>query len=460
MKKFYLTFCLLYATVFGFSNDTLKVLNYIDFITQVMENHPYAKSASIVKSIGQSNITMARGGFDPKITGDLNQKYFDNQQYYSHLNGALKIPTWFGVTAETGYVLNEGTLLNPELKVPTNGLWYAGLKIELGKGLLIDQRRAELKKAKNYRSSTTLERNIMLNKLKRDASVAYWKWQQAYLELQVYRLAFENSSQRLAAIKQSVNFGDRPTIDTLEASIKVQNWNLSLMKVENYYNNAQLNLEMYLWSKGLIPLEINNAIPENTSINETIFQESTLDSLITNHPVLKINSIEAEQKRIDLGLKKEALKPKLTLKYNALSKPINDNPLASYAIENYNWGVKFSYPILSRKERGGVQMAKLKLKDQELKNELKAAQLKYKVNSSLNNYYTTLSQLTISNSLASGSEKLYEAEKTLFGLGESSVFLINSRENSWLKSRIELIRLKNECNSLRSELIYQLMIND
>jgi outer membrane protein TolC len=173
-----------------------------------------------------------------------------------------------------------------------------------------------------------------------------------------------------------------------------------------------------------------------------------------------MNSIETEQKRIDLRLKKENLKPKLTLKYNALSKPINDNPLASYAIENYNWGVQFSYPILSRKERGGVQMAKLKLKDQQLKNELKAAQLKYKVNSSLNNYYTTLSQLTISNSLASESEKLYEAEKTLFGLGESSVFLINSRENSWLKSRIELIRLKKECNSLRSELIYQLMIND
>ncbi|MFT6747608.1 MAG: outer membrane protein TolC, partial [Glaciecola sp.] len=353
MKKFYLTFYLLCATIFGFSNDTLKVLNYSDFITQVMENHPHAKSASIVKSIGQSNVTMARGGFDPKITGDLNQKYFDNQQYYSHLNGALKIPTWFGVTAETGYVLNEGTLLNPELKVPTNGLWYAGLKIELGKGLLIDQRRAELKKAKNYRSSTTLERNIMLNKLKRDASVAYWKWQQAYLELQVYRLAFENSSQRLAAIKESVNFGDRAAIDTLEASIKVQNWNLSLLKVENYYNNAQLNLEMYLWSKGLIPLEINNAIPEKTAINETTFQESMLDSLITNHPVLKINSIEAEQKRIDLRFKKEALKPKLTLKYNALSKPINDNPLASYAIENYNWGVQFSYPILSRKERGG-----------------------------------------------------------------------------------------------------------
>jgi len=458
MKTLYLTVYLLCSVAIGFSNDTTKVLNYSDFIAQVMENHPYVQSAWIVEELGQSNVTKARGGFDPKLSGDLNQKYFDNQQYYSHLNGALKIPTWFGITAETGYTLNEGALLNPELKVPSAGLWYAGLKIELGQGLLIDKRRAELKKAKNYRSSSILERNIMLNKLKRDASVAYWKWQQAFLELQVYQLAVVNSSERLTAIKQSVNFGDRPIIDTVEASIKVQNWDISLLKVKNYYNNAELNLEMYLWSKGLIPLEVDNAVPESKISINMALQDSQVDSLITNHPILQINNIETDQKRIDLRLKKEALKPKLTLKYNALSEPINDNPLASYAMENYNWGVKFSYPILSRKERGGVQMAKLKLKDQELKNELKATQLKYKINSSVNNYYRALNQLTISRSLAEGSEKLYEAEKTLFELGESSVFLINSRENSWLKSRIELIRLKNECNSLRSELVYQLMI--
>ena len=124
-----ITFLLVFLGVAssGFANDSLKVFKYDSFIQQVMVNHPYAQNASIVQEFGKSNLTKARGGFDPKVVGDLTQKYYDDKQYYSRLNGALKIPSWFGLTAETGYVMNEGFYLNPDMKAPSNGLWYAGL---------------------------------------------------------------------------------------------------------------------------------------------------------------------------------------------------------------------------------------------------------------------------------------------------------------------------------------------
>ncbi len=456
-----ITFLLVFLGVAssGFANDSLKVFKYDSFIQQVMVNHPYAQNASIVQEFGKSNLTKARGGFDPKVVGDLTQKYYDDKQYYSRLNGALKIPSWFGLTAETGYVMNEGFYLNPDMKAPSNGLWYAGLKLEVGKGLLIDKRRATLKKAHLFKSSTELQRVVMLNDLKRNASIAYWKWQQAYQELSVYELAYENANQRLSAVKDAVVFGEKPSVDTVEASIVVQKWELSLLKVENYYKNAELNLENYLWSDGFVPLEISNAIPENIISNIVTFQDVQLDSLITNHPSLKINDLKIKEKRVDLRMKREQLKPQLTLKYNALSQPVNDNPFPNYSIENYNWGIDFSYPIFTRKERGGVQLAKLKLQDQERKNDLKLAQVKYKVKSSVNNYYRVLKQLAISEQLALNTEALYSAEKSLFKMGESSVFLMNYRENTWLKSRIELIKFQNESNTLKSNLLFDLMIN-
>jgi len=62
------------------------------------------------------------------------------------------------------------------------------------------------------------------------------------------------------------------------------------------------------------------------------------------------------------------LKAKLDLKYNALSEPIDGNPLTDYSINNCNWGASFVYPIFVRKARGVMKLADIKL--QELENAL------------------------------------------------------------------------------------------
>lgn len=457
-----LTFILLslLIPILGISQDTLNVLNYDEFLEIVTKNHPYAYRSNLLTSMGKASVTQSRGAFDPKLFGSMDQKYFDKKQYYSHLNSGLKIPTWFGLSAETGYSQNEGIYLNPEQRLPSSGLWYAGLRLELGNGLIIDQRRAEFEKAKIYETSTDLERTILLNELKRNASIAYWKWQQAYEELNIYELAYTNAYQRLQAIKGSVLFGDRPHIDTTEASITLENWNLQLSAAKTKYMNAELNLEIYLWSDGLTPLEIEQAIPEKQNSNLKKLQTVQLDSLVINHPYMQINELETKEKQIDLQLKREQLKPQLTLKYNALSEPINETPFVNYNSDNYNWGATFSYPILSRKERGSVQLSKLKLQDQQLKNKLSLTEKNYKIIESINNYHLAIDQLKIYNQLAEKSQIMYTAEKSLFEFGESSVFMINSRESSWLKNQIELIKMGAQSKILRNELLFQLMIED
>lgn len=458
MKPFTFILVILFFQIQGIAQDSLSVFKYDNFINLVMKNHPYSYRANLLKSMGESTVTQSRGSFDPKIFGNMDQKYFENKQYYSHTAGGLIIPTWFGLSMETGYTMNDGIYLNPEQRIPNSGLWYAGIRLELGNGLIIDQRRAEFEKAKIYEVSTELEKRIILNRLKRDASVAYWKWNQAYRELKMYQMAFTNANQRLKAIKDAAFFGDRPFIDTVETAITVQNWSLQLSKAKTYFENAELYLEVYLWSDGFTPLEIENAIPDVKSVGTKSLPILPVDSMITNHPYLQINDLLIQQNRIDLQLKKEQLKPKLTLKYNAISEPVNDNPMANYSSSNYSWGTSFSYPILSRKERGGVQLANLKLQDQEFKNKLSAAELSYKINSTSNNYRFALEQLEISKRLVTNNQIMYEAERSLFNLGESSVFMINSRESAWLKAQIENIWMENESYILKSELLFQLMI--
>ncbi len=440
-----------------FGQDTLRTLKYETFIAQVMTQHPTVFIGDNITQSGDALVMNARGEFDPKLFGDINQKYFKDAQYYSNTNGGIKIPTWFGVSAEAGYLLSNGVYLNPENRTPDAGLWYAGLRLELGQGLIIDKRRAELKKAKLVRQGTSLEQRILLNELKRDASIAYWKWTQAYNEVQIYTEALENARVRFEGIKRAAKFGDRPYIDTVEAILIVNNRKIALSAANVKYQNAELELEIYLWEKGFIPLELEGVIPSTTDEENFVPLQTQLDSVIVNHPYQQLNELKIQQNKIDLKLKREQLKPKLTLKYNALSEPVGNNPLAAYSMANYAWGASIAYPILSRKERGDLKLAKLKLENQELMNATVEVEINYKIRAALNKYAQAIEQFSILEELVENNRMLYSAELKLFNLGESSVFMVNSRENKLLKAQIEFVKTRNNVHILKNELTYVMM---
>ena len=124
------------------------------FFSIVIKNHPLAQKANLKPRYGSFTLLKSKGGFDPKLSNEIDQKYFNSAQYYSYLNAGLKVPTWFGVELKTGLEMNDGVYLSKEHNTPQNGLVYAGLSINLGQGLFIDQRRAELFKAKIFQNSS------------------------------------------------------------------------------------------------------------------------------------------------------------------------------------------------------------------------------------------------------------------------------------------------------------------
>ena len=151
----------------------LNVFTYNEYLELVKNNHPVAKQAGIQLEKGEAEVQTARGGFDPKVGAEINQKYFDGKQYYDISTSSLKIPTWFGIELESGYEQNQGVFLNPENTVPNAGLWYAGIKVPIGQGMFIDKRRAALRKAQIYQESTFAEKQALLNDLLYDAGKYY-----------------------------------------------------------------------------------------------------------------------------------------------------------------------------------------------------------------------------------------------------------------------------------------------
>jgi outer membrane protein TolC len=242
-----------------FAQDSLPAsFTHEAFIDIVRNHHPMARAAQLKGQEGEFLIQSAKGGFDPKLSGNMQQKYFDGTNYYSYIHGGLKIPTWYGVTLQAGYDANTGARLNPEAYTSDAGLWNAGISVQLGNGLLIDQRRADLRQAEIYANSTELEQKLMLNQLELDASMAYYDWFKAYNYFRVFETAVENASLRLDNIRQAALFGDKASIDTLKALIFLQERQLNLERTRLNLQNKQAQLEIFLWQDGSIPLEFQS----------------------------------------------------------------------------------------------------------------------------------------------------------------------------------------------------------
>ena len=442
-----------YLLVFGFilkapvvKGQDSTLLTFDEFITIVKENHPMSYISELKGNEGEFLIWQAKGGFDPKLGGDLNQKYFDDKNYYSHLHAGLKIPTWFGITAQVSYDENSGVYLNPRDYTSNTGLWSAGLSIELGNGLVIDERRAELRQAKIYANSTQLEQDLMLNQLIFDASVAYYDWFKAYSNFVVYEEAVVNASDRLANIRELSEYGDKPYIDTLKALIFLQERQLSLEQTRLELTNKRALLEIFLWQDGFIPLELDSTLtPElfedfSTSTPPLITQE-VIDTISMNHPEFLISQNKVEISKIDYRLSREQLKPNVQVKYNALSTNGNQTPFADYSLSNYNWGVTLSYPIFTRKQRAKVRLTGLKLEAQETQLELKNAELAYKIQSSFNIWSSTINQYEIYRKSIQNYTDLLASEITLFEIGEGSMFLVNLRDQELIDAKLKLIKI-------------------
>ena len=443
--KFFLAILLTSIVVIGQNNDTI-VLNFDEYISRVKKHHPIAKQADLQILKGRANVINSQGGFDPKLFTDISQKYFDKKQYYSIINSGLKVPTWFGIELEAGYEQNHGFFLNPESNNPPAGLWRAGISVPIGRDLFIDERRAALKQAKIYQQSTEAERELLINELLYESGKAYWEWFRAYHTMKVFENALGITQERFNAVKQAALLGDKPSIDTLQASIQMQNRKLALQQAKLDFTNATALLSVYLWDSGTVPLEVNtNTIPIAKKLvfesmeNENLTNQ--LDTLINNHPAMQQYRYKIQQLEIDKRLQLEQLKPQLDLKYNALNEPVNNDVIANYSPNNYKWGLQFGFPIFLRKERGKLKLTTIKIQETQLDMNTKNASMVYKARSSLNTWNTTLEQVKLYKKTVKDYKQLLAGEKRLFDKGESSLFLVNYRESSYLNAEAKLIEL-------------------
>jgi outer membrane protein TolC len=460
MKSIQLLFLLVTCISFA-QTTTSNELTFNEYLGYVKKFHPMVKSANLEVTSAQANLMMARGGFDPKIEVDFDKKQFKDKQYYSILNSSFKIPTWYGIEVKAGFDNSEGIYINPENTLPNKGLTSLGISVPLGQGLLINQRMADVRKAKIQIKLSQAERKLQATQVLYDASVAYFNWKRNYSEVQLYQNYLNNATTRYKGIQSLITNGDKPAIDSVEAGINVRNRELSLEDSKLKLIKAKLELSNFLWLENNIPMELQDAIiPEDKlelTIQETLKTNELLqeNQSIENHP--KINSLQSKIDilNVERKLKANSLLPKIDVGYHYLSEP---NYWNSTNFNNYKIGMNVYFPLFLRKERGSLKLAEFKIQNTQYDLNIQRMQLTNKINAQQNEIKSLERQRKLIQKLVDDYNVMLSSEERLFSFGESSMFLINSRENNLVSSQLSKIALENRYLTSNAEL-FRIMAN-
>lgn len=464
MKYLVTVLCICFGA-YGFAQteELSNVLRFDEYLGYVKKFHPIVKQAELVIDESQAKLMKSRGAFDPKLEVDYDRKKFKNTEYFDRLNGMFKIPTWYGVELKATFEENSGDFLNPQAFVPEDGLYSAGVSVPLGQGLLINNRMAALKQAKLFREQAKADRDIFVNQILYEAALVYFKWLQAYNELQLFENFLINAQQRYQGVLKGVEVGENAEIDATEARIAVNNRKLSLEQSRVKLIKTALELSNFLWLENNVPVELQpNVVPDvdTEPIVDATFNISQLQSeetIIETHPKMVSLDYKLQSLEVDTRLKANKLLPKIDVEYNFITE--TPEIARTFNTSEYKGGLNISFPLFLRKERGDLKLARIKQSDTEFEIDATRVNLQNKINALKQELesYTTQNEITLE--MVSDYQRMLQAEERKFQLGESSLFLVNSRESKLIDGQLKAIEIQNKFFNTKAKLFNSLAVN-
>ena len=451
IKQYIFVFISVFAIVAN-AQDTSNTLNAEQVLQLVRKFHPIAKQAIINIEKSKADILQAKASFDPILSNYIAQKTFDATNYYTYTAPEIRIPTWYGIEVSAGLENLSGKYFDPsETRGQTN---YVGVSVPLAKNLVIDKRRAFLKQSKIFNTMAVVEQRAIINDLLLDAIETYWNWVREYQTYLVVKNNVEVNIKRYDLVKRAYKNGERPAIDTIEALAQLQSFQYQQNMKQLAYQNAALAMSAFLWKENDEPYYLPSMVtPQLGWENETNISKFSLaltDLLQVaqeNHPDLLLYNFKLQVLAIDKKLKFQELLPKVDFRYNQLGKGYDllkssvQSPLFQ---NNFQYGLKFEMPLRISQGRSDYAKAKLKIKDTKLSQNQKILSVQVKVKSYFNEFETLKNQVALQSNSYANYQQLVKAEEAKFINGESSLFIINSRENKALEAQEKLIEIKTK----------------
>lgn len=438
-SKFVFLVILTFNSLAIYAQSDSTILTYKEYLDNIIQFHPIAKKADLKLKLAKVGMLEAKGNLDPVLAADWKEKQFDDKLYYRQYQTKLNVPTTLGIEVVAAYENTAGVFLNPENKTDDFGLWYLGLEANVLQGLWINERKIAIEQAKIYQALAKNEQQIILNDLIYNASASYLIWQKYVFFEDVLNENVSLANTYFDNTKQAFFNGEKTAMDTLEAFILYQDALVLKQKNELGLMKSRQTVENYLWYDEM-PIALQKTVKPESYKNQLLQGSDTFETpVLAKHPIILASINKLSYLEIEQRLKQEKLKPKLKIKYHPLVASSENSIAPTFSANDYKWGFDFSMPLLLRTERAAIQKGNIKIEETKLDIQNKSNELLNKIEASWQQQFMLREQLVLLNGNVENYSRLLEGEREKFNYGESSVFLLNKRQEKYINGQLKLI---------------------
>lgn len=445
IKKAFLILLGLFLTgvMYGQQLADGDTLYYGEFIKKVKQNHPVAKRADILVDRADARFMTSRGAFDPKLFAKTSEKNYKNKDYYSYGQAGVSVKSIYGVNFKGGLDYSDTTAsyYSNETTTGPRGTGFLGVSVPLGKDLIFNQERASWKQADNAREMSAYQRLLLQNSLLEMASAQYFDWALSYYRMNTAKEAMQTAKEIKQVVMRLFTSGEAAAMDTMEADIQMRAAEAESEYYESSYRKNRELLRDYLWFEdGERPDPEDVFLPEQTPelLEELkkLIPEAAGPEMIERHPALMNYRIKKNNYEIQRKVNLMNMLPELRADYALLYDGYRPNNLDA---DNHKIGVSFSFPLFLRKERGYYKENELKIDDIDFKILDKENELMNKQKAYFEQLNVLENVLQKQRELTDGYAQLLSNENRRFESGESTMFVVTTRQQKLLTAKLKYI---------------------
>jgi outer membrane protein TolC len=300
--------------------------------------------------------------------------------------------------------------------------------------LTTNKRRASLNKARlEPRRADALQAQGR-NRLLLDATRAFWAWVEARRILQINRELMALATRRRDLVTRQARAGETAAVDSVEAELAVVSREGKVAAARRKADQARVKLSVYIWNGDETERPTRYDPPPLPTRPVVADSAAAVATALSRRPELREIALKEQQVQIEQRLARERLRPDLKLEAQVVS--YDESP---FDVNDVKLGFKINQPLFFRSGRGATERTQIEAQALRFKQELTRRKVEADVEAALVALRQSQRRVSAAERRVELARRLQEAERRRFELGESTLFLVNQREQAFAEAREERV---------------------
>lgn len=425
-------------------------LSLMQVLQSIDTHYPQVKIARLEVIKASGAFVNAKGQFDPSLEASTRSQpaggYINN-----YGDTQLTIPTLYnGVKLFAGYRNGEGNwpIYYQNYLTNSGGEYRAGLSLPLLRDRLIDKERTGLLSSAQLMLMKEQDAEAIKIKIYQEAIKAYWQWVEAGLQLNTFKQLLHLAKERQQAIEKQASLGDLPKLTISENLQQIIQREQLLNQGQMIFEQAGVNLSLYFRdAKG------NPLVPEARSLPDLTSTSYAIEASLREHPGIK----KLDHYAAMMQLKRNQARNELLPQLDATAYTFKQNGTGGYPLmipQAAMVGVSFKFPLLQRQAKGSLIQAESELRQVHVEKKFLYEQLNNEFANMLIGINRSRQQVSLLKKELTLAQKVQQGETKKFHQGDSTLFLVNQREQMTTQVRLNTLHAQVQLEELKARACY------